>query len=64
MAKVFKGRVKFVKVDTKYSIKLARKYKVMGVPAIFLFRKGNKINEIRGKASREDFRRWLEDHLK
>jgi len=35
----------------------------MGVPAIFLFKDGEKIDEIRGKASKEDFKRWLANHL-
>ncbi len=63
LAKTFRGRIKFVKVDTKDNMSLARRYRVMGVPAIFLFRSGEKIDEIRGKATYEDFTRWLEDHL-
>lgn len=35
----------------------------MGVPAIFLFKDGEKIDEIRGKVSKEEFKRWLVNHL-
>lgn len=52
-----------MKIDARESGQLARKYKVMGVPAIFLFRDGVKIDEIRGKGSKEEFKGWLTRHL-
>lgn len=42
---------------------MAGEYEIRGVPAIFLIRSGKKVDEIRGKASKEDFKRWLESHL-
>lgn len=63
LAKTFKGRIKFVKIDARESGQLARKYKVMGVPAIFLFKDGVKIDEIRGKVSKEEFKGRLTSHL-
>jgi len=35
----------------------------MGVPAVFLFEDGKKINEVRGKLPKDEFRKWLEAHL-
>ena len=52
-----------MKIDAKESGQLARRYRVMGVPAIFLFRDGDKIDEIRGKVSKEEFKGWLTRHL-
>ncbi len=63
LARTFKGRIKFVKIDARESAVLARKHKVMGVPAIFLYRDGVKIDEIRGKLPKEEFKRWLTNHL-
>lgn len=63
LAKIYKGRIKFVKIDARESGRLASEYEVRGVPAIFLIRSGKKIDEIRGKASKEEFSRWLESHL-
>ena len=34
----------------------------MGVPATLLFKDGKDIDEIRGKAPREEFDNWLNSH--
>lgn len=52
-----------VKVDTETHQEIARKYKVMSIPNVKMFYRGEVIAEFSGALPRHAIQQWLDDHL-
>ena len=51
LSNIYKGKVAFGKINTQDNQKIAKKYKVFGIPHLILFRYGEKISIITGLKS-------------
>jgi thioredoxin 1 len=55
--------VKFVKVDVRASMKLAREYRATATPTFIIFRDGKPIAEHQGYAPQDELTKWINDSL-
>jgi thioredoxin 2 len=53
------GRLKVVMVNTEKEISLARRFDVMSLPRLTLYRGGQQVNEINGAVSRTQLDEWI-----
>jgi thioredoxin-like negative regulator of GroEL len=53
------GRLKVVMVNTEKEISLARRFDVMSLPRLTLYRGGQQVNEINGAVSRAQLDEWI-----
>lgn len=53
------GRLKVVMVNTEKEISLARRFDVMSVPRLTLYRGGQQVNEINGAVSGSQLDEWI-----
>ncbi len=53
------GRVKVVMVNTEKETSLARRFDVMSVPRLTLYRAGQQVNELNGAVSRSQLDEWI-----
>ena len=60
LAKEYKGRVRFVKVDVDRGGKLAESYNIKSIPTIILFVKGEPVHTWKGAIPAEGFRPALD----
>jgi len=51
LAKIYKGKVVFGKLDTQNNQDIAEKYKIMAIPILIFFRNGKKVTSIIGVRS-------------
>ena len=51
LAKIYKGKVAFGKLDTQKNQDIAKQYKIMGIPHLIFFRNGKKVTSITGVRS-------------
>ncbi len=63
LAKDFDGKAKICKVDVDENEELAREYRIMTIPAVFVFRNGEVVEKSVGVRSKEDFARMIEENL-
>ncbi len=63
LAEEYDGRVKFVKIDTEENFDIPARYGILGLPALLVFKDGNKVDEIRGFRPKADLKRTLEKAL-
>ncbi len=63
IAKKFKGKVKFGKVNVEDNQELAQKFKVMSFPTFMLFKDGKQVEQFVGSRPIEDFEEKLKEHL-
>lgn len=59
LARKFPGRLKVVMVNTEKEITLARRFDVMSVPRLTLYRGAHQLNEINGAVSRSQLDEWV-----
>ncbi len=57
------GKANFLKVDVDQSAAIARKYKIMGVPSIMIFKDGNPVERVVGFVQKEDLSSKVGKHL-
>ena len=57
------GEVKTVKINVTNCVDLARRYELMGVPSLLLFRGGAPLGSRTGLISRQELDRWLDETL-
>lgn len=63
LAKSYKGKVKFVKLDIDRVPEIADRYSVQSIPTIMLFKNGKKTIRLQGLQDTGDLKALLEDHL-
>ena len=63
LASDFEGRAKVCKVDVDENEELARQYRIMTIPAVFVFRGGEIVEKSVGVRSKEDFARMIEENM-
>lgn len=63
LAQEFAGRVKFVKINVDENRALAERFRISGIPQLYLFRNGQAVSGLTGRTSRDDLRAWIEDRL-
>jgi thioredoxin 2 len=57
------GILKIVKINTHAEQYLPSQYGIRGVPALLLFRNGNKINQITGAMSKQQLEEWVRSSI-
>ncbi|MEM0117443.1 MAG: thioredoxin [Conexivisphaerales archaeon] len=60
LAREYKGKVKFVKLNTDENQELAFQYNVMGIPTAIIFKKGSAVQRLVGAAPEQVYRRMLD----
>jgi len=63
LAKEYEGRAQVVKLDLDQNKDTAKKYSVRSIPAVLIFKNGEVVENLVGKASYETFSQALEKHL-
>ena len=63
LAETYEGRAKVVKIDLDQNKVNAKKYGIRSIPAILMFKKGELVETLLGKAPYETFAEALEKHL-
>jgi thioredoxin 1 len=63
LAKEYDGRVNFVKLDVDQNPKTAAKYKVMSIPTLLIFRKGQPASHLVGFRPKNELKRTLDAAL-
>ncbi|NMF67241.1 thioredoxin [Brasilonema octagenarum UFV-E1] len=63
LAEKYEGRAKVVKVDLDHNKENAKKYNIKSIPAVLIFKDGEEVERLVGKASYETFSQALEKYL-
>lgn len=63
LAEEYDGRVKFVKIDTEENFDIPARYGILGLPALLVFKDGNKVDAMMGLRPKSDLKRSLEQAL-
>jgi thioredoxin 1 len=63
LAKEYKDKVKFVKINTDDNIETATKFYITGIPTLLLFMNGKVVDNIVGFVSKNELKKFLEYHL-
>ena len=63
LADEYDGRVKFVKIDTEENFDIPARYGILGLPALLVFKDGNKVDAMMGLRPKSDLKRSLEQAL-
>jgi len=59
----YKGKLKFVKVDTEENTELAAKYSVQGIPSLIIVNKGDEVERIVGFAPKDALKQRIDQVL-
>ena len=63
LAEEYKGRAQVVKIDLDRNKDIAKKYSIRSIPAVLIFKNGEVVEHLVGKASYETFSDALEKNL-
>jgi thioredoxin 1 len=63
LAETYEGRAIVVKIDIDKNKENAKKYGIKSIPAVLIFKQGEVVETLVGKASYETFAEALEKHL-
>jgi thioredoxin 1 len=63
LAEVYAGRAKVVKLDIDVNKDLAKKLGIRSIPNVLIFKQGEQVESIVGRAPYEDFSAAVEKHL-
>jgi thioredoxin 1 len=63
LAETFKGKVDFVKINVDENQASSQKFKIMSIPTLVLFKKGEVVERISGAQSYEALKEKIEGHL-
>lgn len=61
--KEFKGKIETVKVNVDQEQGKAEKYEIFSIPTYVLEKGGKEIARISGARGKEEFKKWIEEHL-
>lgn len=64
VAKGFEGKVKVVKVNIDEHSVVATKYKIMSIPTLYFFKKGEVVDQIVGATPKENIEKKIEELIK
>lgn len=64
LAKFFAGKAVFAKIDVDESKKTASEYKIMSIPTLLIFKRGNLVDRITGTVSYDVLKEKIQNHLK
>lgn len=60
LADEYKGRVKIGKVNVDHNQNLATKFRIQGIPALFMVKNGEVIDQIVGARGKKDFKAMID----
>ena len=60
---IYKDKIAFGKLNTQENQKIAKKYKIQGIPNFMFFKYGKKVNSLTGVRSVGDIKSIIEDFL-
>ncbi len=63
LAKEYKDKVNFVKVDVDQNKELASKYNIMSIPTLAIFRNGQVVAQTAGAGSKESLRNYIDKNI-
>jgi len=63
LAKEYKDKVKFVKINTDDNIETATKFYITGIPTLLLFINGKVVDSIVGFVSKSELKNFIESNL-
>lgn len=63
LAETFKGRVNFAKINVDDNHNTSTKFKIMSIPTLLIFKKGELVDRINGAQSYEILKERLEKYL-
>ncbi|MDE1889030.1 MAG: thioredoxin [Planctomycetota bacterium] len=63
LAKEYKGKIKFCKLDTEENNQTPAKFGITAIPTIILFKNGQVVNKIAGVKSKKDLKAVLDTQL-
>jgi thioredoxin len=63
LAKIYKGKVAFGKLDIQKNQVIAKRYKIMGIPQLIFFRYGKKITSVTGEKQVGDIKKMIDNLL-
>ena len=63
LAKEYEGRVSFAKLDVDQNPKTASKYRIMSIPTLIIFKKGEPVSHIVGFRPKAELKRTLDTAL-
>ncbi|EAZ89539.1 thioredoxin [Crocosphaera chwakensis] len=63
LAEEYEGRVNVFKLDLDKNKENAKKYGIKSIPAVLIFKKGEVVEHLVGKASYETFKEAVDKHL-
>ena len=63
LAKEYEGRVVFHSVDIDENPELVERYRIEGVPYVFLFKNGKAVDARISAYSADNYRNWIDQHL-
>lgn len=63
LAEKFHGKVRFGKINVDENQELAKKFRIMSIPNFVVFKDGEKIDQIIGAMSAEDFEEKLKKNI-
>ncbi len=56
--------LKVIRIDVDQQEDLAREYKVMSIPTLFLFKDGKEVEKVIGFTPKQKLEEWIEKHQK
>ncbi len=59
VASEFKGKARFLKIDTEAQQQLAMQYQIRSIPTIMVFKGGRRVDMINGALPKSQFTQWL-----
>lgn len=63
LAQKYDGKMRFCKVDVDENMGLAKRFRVMGIPQIIIFRGGQRVADIQGAQPMSAFEDIIEENL-
>jgi len=63
LSEEYEGKAIVCKVDVDDQIKLAEQYRVMSIPSVFVFQKGEMKEHVVGVRSKQDFADMIDRHI-
>jgi thioredoxin 1 len=64
LAQLYAGKVCFVKINVDENSEVASRFKVMSIPTLIVFKKGNEVGRITGASSYDTLKSKIEQYLK
>jgi thioredoxin 1 len=61
LSKEYKGKVKFLKLDTEKETTLAQSFEVMGIPTLLIMNKGKEVDRIVGFGPKPSIKQKIEE---